>query len=85
MKRATTKKFGARYGRKIRQRYAEIESQSKRKYKCPYCSQYKVKRLSVGIWQCKKCDSKFTGKAYTISKKIVLREDVKKDVEATVE
>ena len=28
----------------------------------------KVKRLSVGIWNCKKCSSKFTGKAYSLFK-----------------
>ena len=62
----TTGRFGARYGRKLRGRVAEIEKKSKGKHKCPYCNKLKVKRLAAGIWQCKSCNVKFTGKAYTM-------------------
>lgn len=60
------KRFGSRYGRRVRLRYGKVEKQQRATYKCPYCGFKKVKRVSVGIWHCKKCDSKFTGKAFTI-------------------
>jgi len=72
------KRFGPRYGRTIKQKFGEIEAESRKKHKCPYCHQVKVKRISSGIWHCRKCDAKFTGKAYTISKKTVLKEEVSK-------
>ena len=28
----------------------------------------------MGIWNCRKCNAKFTGKAYSISKKIITKE-----------
>lgn len=62
----STKRFGARYGRRVRLKYGLIEKQQHALHKCPYCNQVKVERLSVGIWKCKKCESKFTGKAYTV-------------------
>lgn len=64
------KRFGARYGKSLKLRYGKIEALQKEKYKCPYCNAPKVKRISVGIWECKKCGSKFTGKAYTIKKSV---------------
>jgi len=63
------RRFGARYGRKTKQRFGTIEQEQRKNHKCPYCNAEKVKRSSVGIWECKKCGSKFTGKAYTIKKK----------------
>jgi large subunit ribosomal protein L37Ae len=57
-------RFGSRYGRKIRQRVVDIEQKQKAKHQCPHCNKWSVKRLAAGIFQCKKCDSKFTGKAY---------------------
>lgn len=66
----TTKKvksagrFGVRYGRTIRQRIVNIEQKQKAKHQCPYCSKWGIKRLAAGIWECKKCNNKFTGKAY---------------------
>ncbi|MAG50445.1 50S ribosomal protein L37ae [archaeon] len=58
-------RFGPRYGRKIKERVIKIESTQKRWQKCPYCKANRVKREAIGIWQCKKCNKKFTGKAYT--------------------
>lgn len=66
-KLGSAKRFGARYGKKPKQLFAEIEKLQRAKHKCPYCHYIKVRRLSYGIWHCKKCNSKFTGKAYTIS------------------
>ncbi len=62
----STRRFGARYGRKIRARVDAIESVLKQKHVCPYCKDRKAKRVAVGIWECKKCGSKFTGSAYKI-------------------
>lgn len=60
----SVKRFGARYGRKIRLNLGKIEEQQKKLYKCPYCKAVKVKRIGAGIWQCKKCGAKFTARAY---------------------
>ncbi len=69
------KRFGARYGTKVKHRFGEIEKEQRKKHKCPYCSAEKVKRIAVGIWCCNKCKAKFTGKAYTISKKVYKGEE----------
>ena len=63
---ASTKRFGPRYGRKTKDKFAKVEAQQHIKHKCPYCNKPGVKRLSLGIWQCPKCNNKFAGKAYTI-------------------
>ncbi len=66
----SAKRFGSRYGRKIRDKVAMVEKERKKKHKCPYCHKIGgIKRIAVGIWNCTKCESKFTAKAYTISKK----------------
>lgn len=62
------KRFGSRYGRTVKLKLAKIEKEQRKKHKCPYCNNMQVKRLSAGIWFCKKCKAKFTGKAYTIAK-----------------
>jgi len=58
-------RFGSRYGRKIRKKVVEVEKVQKAKHTCPFCKKGEVKRLASGIWMCKKCDTKFAGKAYT--------------------
>ncbi len=70
------KRFGPRYGRKVKEKLAKIEEEQHRLHKGPYCSHTKAKRLAVGIWFCKKCKAKFTGKAYSIKKKITFEEEV---------
>ena len=59
-------RFGVRYGRKIRKRVADIEKKQKKFYVCPSCNVVRVKRVSAGIWKCKKCGLKFTGRAYEV-------------------
>jgi len=63
------KRFGARYGRTVKRRLAKVEREQKKKHKCPYCSKLSVKRVFAGVWYCKSCGSKFTSRAYTITKK----------------
>ncbi|MEK6907604.1 MAG: 50S ribosomal protein L37ae [Nanoarchaeota archaeon] len=62
----TTGRFGARYGRRLRQKVAEIEKKLRQWHKCPYCNKMRVRRLAAGIWFCRSCESKFTGKAYEV-------------------
>ena len=75
-KLGSAKRFGARYGSKTKHMFAKIEKEQRKLHKCPYCSNVKVKRIAVGIWECRKCSSKFTGKAYTIGKPITAEEPV---------
>jgi len=58
------KGFGARYGRKIRNKLGKFIALKNKDKKCPYCHAMKVKRIAAGIWTCTKCGSKFTAKAY---------------------
>ena len=70
----SVKRFGARYGRKLKVKFSKIETEQRKLHKCPYCNKVAVKRIAVGIWNCKKCKAKFTGKAYSVSKKIITKE-----------
>jgi len=62
------RRYGTRYGRRNRYKVALIEVEQKKSHKCPKCAFMKVKRVSTGIWQCQKCNAKFTGRAYTVGK-----------------
>ncbi len=74
-KKSSTKRFGPRYGRLLREKVAEIEAGHRGRHKCPYCSKKSVKRLAVGIWFCRSCKSKFTGRSYSLLKKAVVKEE----------
>jgi len=71
---ASIKRFGARYGRTVKHKFGAVEAMQRRKYKCPYCSKPSLKRVSLGIWQCRKCNAKIASRAYTVSKKKTLKE-----------
>ena len=60
-------RFGARYGRKVRIKTVEIENLQRKKQTCIFCKGA-AKRLSKGIWQCKKCGKKFAGHTYYLAK-----------------
>lgn len=61
-------KFGVRYGRRNRDKFAKIENEQRKLHQCPACRDDKVKRVSAGIWSCKKCGVTFASKAYTVDK-----------------
>jgi large subunit ribosomal protein L37Ae len=73
-KSGSTKRFGARYGRTAKDNFGKIEHEQRKLHKCPYCSKVAVKRQAPGIWFCRKCSAKFTGKAYTIAKPTAKKE-----------
>ena len=56
--------LGVRYGATVRKRYMKVTAGLKIAHKCPQCGFVKVKRLSVGVWKCGKCNFTFTGGAY---------------------
>jgi large subunit ribosomal protein L37Ae len=74
MTRSTKKQYtaslGARYGRTVRKRLAQVEEYKRIKYPCQSCGGKSVKRISVGIWKCRKCGYAFTGGAYSPTTKI---------------
>ena len=84
-KLGSAKRFGARYGSKPKHKFAKIEKEQRKKHKCPYCSAIKVKRITVGVWYCKRCNAKFTGKAYSVSKAITFEKEGTEEKEAMVE
>lgn len=58
-------RFGSRYGKRLKVKVANIEKDQRKKHKCPDCRKFQVRRISLGIYECKKCGKKFAGKAYT--------------------
>jgi len=64
------KGLGPRYGFTVRRRYADVLYWRRFKYRCPSCELAFLKRLSVGIWHCRKCGHTFAGGAYIPSTKV---------------
>lgn len=65
-----TRGLGPRYGSTVRKQYVKVITEMKKSHKCPQCGLPRVKRLSVGVWKCKKCGFTFTGGAYTPTTKL---------------
>ena len=59
-------RFGARYGKTVRNRLSAVETKQRVKQKCPFCNRLGVKRLSKGIWKCSKCNKKFASNTYYV-------------------
>lgn len=57
-------KFGAGYGKSIRNEVLAAEAKYKKPYNCPSCSRVALWRVSTGIWKCSKCSAKYAGGAY---------------------
>jgi len=57
-------RFRQKYGRKIRLRITEVETEQNKPKVCPKCAFPSLKREAAGIWLCRKCGYKFAGGAY---------------------
>ena len=77
-------KFGPRYGVKLRKRIQDIEQEKVKKHTCPRCQHKSVKRVSTGIWKCRRCDLTFASGAYSpVSSKTMAVEAYKPTEEDT--
>jgi len=57
-------RFGPRYGKRARDKLVKVEEKQRTKQECPFCKRIGVKRISKGIWHCKKCKKKFASNTY---------------------
>jgi len=57
-------RFGSKYGRKIRERYVEVDKKQRQKQNCPECNKSNAKRLSGGVFECKSCGKRFSANTY---------------------
>jgi large subunit ribosomal protein L37Ae len=48
----------------------KVVMELRRPHSCPRCNLPRVRRESVGVWKCRKCDYTFTGGAYTPTTKL---------------
>jgi len=71
-------RFGARYGKRVRARLVAVEIKQRVKQKCLFCGKTGVKRLSKGLWQCKKCNKKFAHDVYHLPSELILSKELNK-------
>ncbi|GBC69795.1 hypothetical protein HRbin01_01499 [archaeon HR01] len=65
------KGLGPRYGSTLRKRWAEVVQSARSTHRCPKCESMRVRRVSVGIWMCRRCGLKFAGQAYSPGQRVV--------------
>ena len=65
-----TRGLGVRYGSTVRKRYIKVITELRKPHRCPQCGFVRVRRQSVGVWKCRKCEFTFAGGAYTPSTKL---------------
>lgn len=53
-----------RAGLTVRKRWTRVMKEMRSPHKCPSCTRPSVRRLSAGIWSCRKCGFQFAGGAY---------------------
>jgi large subunit ribosomal protein L37Ae len=56
--------MGPRYGIRVRRRVIDIDSQKSRSFACPRCSTVTLHRVASGIFECRRCGTRFASNAY---------------------
>ena len=59
--------MGPRYGIRIRRRVLEIDRERKRDAPCPRCSTVTLHRVASGIFECRRCGTRFASNAYAFT------------------
>jgi len=59
-------RFGARYGKRVRDRLVQVESKQRIKQQSPFHPTGTAKRLAAGIWKCSKTGKIFADNAYNL-------------------
>lgn len=59
--------MGPRYGIRIRRRVLEIDRERKRDAPCPRCSTVTLHRVASGVFECRRCGTRFASSAYTFT------------------
>jgi len=57
-------RFGARYGKRPKDKLVKVEIKQRVKQICPFCERVGVKRISKGVWECPKCKKRFASNVY---------------------
>ncbi len=56
--------MGPRYGIRIRRRVLEIDRVKRAASACPRCSTVSLHRVSSGIFECRRCGTRYASNAY---------------------
>ncbi len=56
--------MGPRYGIRIRRRVLEIDRARQRDAPCPRCSTVTLHRVASGVFECRRCGTRFASNAY---------------------
>jgi large subunit ribosomal protein L37Ae len=56
--------MGPRYGIRIRRRVLEIDRARSKDAACPRCSTVTLHRVASGIFECRRCGTRFASNAY---------------------
>ncbi|MFH1630982.1 MAG: 50S ribosomal protein L37ae [Candidatus Aenigmatarchaeota archaeon] len=68
VKKRSSARFGSKYGKRLREEVLKTESKYRGvSYNCPACSRKAVKRVSAGVWKCRKCSKKFASLSYSFN------------------
>ena len=63
----TTGWMGPRYGIRIRRRVLEIDRSRRKAAACPRCSTATLHRVASGIFECRRCGTRFASNAYVFA------------------
>ena len=59
--------MGPRYGIRIRRRVLDIDRNRERPAACPRCSTATLDRVASGVFECRRCGTRFASTAYTFT------------------
>lgn len=62
-------RFGAGYGRNVRNRFNAVESLQRTTQPSPFHPTGRAKRIAAGIWKCMKTGKIFAGHAYYLEER----------------